>query len=237
MKQLIAIALSLALIISGVPARAASVPAHIEIKYRVSMGSMKIGEGLDVFEHNGDAYSVVSESKTAGLAAMLYQLNIRREARGKITPEGLRPRTFSESRNGKIKRSATFDWETNQVQLVDGDENKQTVALPPNTWDATSFAWNFVFTPVGNKELNINLTDGRRVTSYRYAIVGRETLNTAIGDIATLHVKKVLEGDDKRAFDVWLATERSFVPVRIRYTEKDGTAFDSLLESINVSPH
>jgi hypothetical protein len=75
------------------------------------------------------------------------------------------------------------------------------------------------------------------VTSYRYAIVGRETLNTAIGDIATLHVKKVQEGDDKRAFDVWLATERSYVPVRIRYTEKDGTAFDSLVEAINVSPH
>jgi hypothetical protein len=237
MKQLIAIALSLALVISGAPARAASVPAHIEIKYRVSMGSMKIGEGLDVFEHNGDAYSVVSESKTAGVAAMLYRLNIRREAKGKITPEGLRPRSFSESRNGKVKRSASFDWEANQVQLVDGDENKQTVALPPNTWDATSFAWNFAFTPVGNKELNVNLTDGRRVTSYRYAIVGRETLNTAIGDIATLHVKKVQEGDDKRAFDVWLATERSYVPVRIRYTEKDGTAFDSLVESINVSPH
>jgi hypothetical protein len=237
MKQLIAIALSLALIVSGAIARAASVPAHIEIKYRVSMGSMKIGEGLDVFEHNGDAYSVVSESKTAGIAAMLYRLNIRREAKGKITSEGLRPRTFSESRNGKVKRAATFDWDANQVHLVDGDENKQTVALPPNTWDATSFAWNFAFTPIGNKELNINLTDGRRVTSYRYAIIGRETLNTAIGDIATLHVKKVQEGDDKRAFDVWLATERSYVPVRIRYTEKDGTAFDSLVEAINVSPH
>ena len=43
--------------------------------------------------------------------------------------------------------------------------------------------------------------------------------------------------DDKRAFDVWLATERSYLPVRIRYTEKDGTAFDSLVEAINVSPH
>jgi hypothetical protein len=32
--------------------------------------------------------------------------------------------------------------------------------------------------------------------------------NTVIGDIATLHVKKVLEGDDKRAFDVWLAASK-----------------------------
>jgi hypothetical protein len=237
MRQLIVITLGIAMLLLGAPARAATVPAHIEIKYRVSMGSMKIGEGFDVFEHDGNTYTVVSESKTAGVAAMLYRLNIRREAKGRVTPEGLRTRTFVESRNGKVRRTATFDWEANQVHLTDGEETKQTVPLPPNTWDATSFAWNFAFVPPGNKELNINLTDGRRVTSYRYAIVGRETLNTVIGDIATLHVKKVQEGDDKRAFDVWLATERSYLPVRIRYTEKDGTAFDSLVEAINVSPH
>jgi hypothetical protein len=237
MTKLTTIALAVVFVLGSTWTRAASVPTHIEIKYRVSMGSMKIGEGFDTFEHDGKTYSVVSESKTAGVAAMLYRLNIRREAKGRITPEGLKPRTFVESRNGKMKRSANFDWEANQVQLVDGDENKQTVPLPPGTWDATSFAWNFAFVPPGDKELNINLTDGRRVTSYRYAIVGRETLNTVIGDIPTLHVKKVQEGDDKRAFDVWLATERNYLPVRIRYTEKDGTAFDSLVEAITTSPH
>jgi len=236
MKLIVAIAIGLAVIASAAAGRTVNVPAHVEIKYRVSMGSLKIGEGTDVFEHSGDSYSVVSESKTAGLAAMLYELNIRREAKGKITPEGLRPRSFSESRNGKFKRSATFDWEANQVELKDGDAPKQTVPLPPNTWDATSFAWNFAFAPASDKDFNIHLTDGRRVTSYRYAIVGRETLSTDVGELATLHVKKVLEGDDKRAFDVWLALERSFVPVRIRYTEKDGTAFDSVVEAINVSP-
>ena len=108
--------------------------------------------------------------------------------------------------------------------------------LPPNTWDATSFSWNFAFVQPAAKELNIHLTDGRRLTSYRYAIVGSETINTQIGDLATVHVKKVLEGDDKRAFDVWLALDHSYVPVRIRYTEKDGTAFESLVETLNVSP-
>jgi len=237
MKQPFLVALALAILLGGAPTRAAPIPPHIEIKYRLSMGSMKIGEGLDVFEHDSKNYTVVSESKTVGLAAILYQLNLRREAKGRITREGLRPRSFVESRNGKTTRSALFDWEANEIELSDGSEAKQTVPLPPNTWDATSFAWNFAFFQPGNKDLNINLTDGRRVTSYRYAIVGRETLKTVLGDFVTLHVKKVLEGDDKREFDVWLATERSYLPVRIRYTEKDGTAFDSVVEAINVLPH
>ena len=212
------------------------VPSRIEIKYRVSMGSMKIGEGLDVFEHDSKTYSVVSESKTAGVAAMIYRLSIKRESKGNITAAGLQPKTFVESRNGQVKRSAEFDWSANQVELSDGG-NKQTVALPARTWDATSFAWNFSFMPPAAdvKELKVNLTDGRRVADYRYAILGREKLATPLGEMDTLHVKKIQEDGDKRAFDVWLAVDKHYVPVRIRYTEKDGTAFDSLVENITIA--
>jgi hypothetical protein len=216
------------------PASDPGVPSRVQIKYRVSIASMKIGEGLDVFEHNGKTYSVVSESKTSGVAAVVYKLNIRRESNGSITAAGLRPQTFVELRNGEVKRRANFDWSAGQVQLTDGD-NKQTVALPPDTWDATSFAWNFAFAPPDGKELKVYLTDGRRVTEYRYAIAGREKLATPLGDMETLHVKKIQDPDDKRGFDVWLALERHYLPVRIRATEKDGTAFDSLVESIDLA--
>lgn len=212
-----------------------AVPARIEIKYKVSLGSMSIGEGLDVFQHDGKTYSIASESKTSGVAAMLYKLNIQREAKGTITGEGLRPDSFVESRNGQVKRSAMFDWSANQVELNDGG-SKQTVPLPPHTWDATSFAWNFAFAQPDGKEIKINVTDGRRITDYTYAILGREKLATSIGAMDTLHVKKVQDEGDKRAFDVWLAVDKHYAPVRIRATEKDGTAFDSLVESITLSP-
>jgi hypothetical protein len=227
---------ALLIAIASVPAAAADkVPSRVEIKYRVSMGSMKIGEGLDVFQHDGKTYSVVSESKTAGIAAVIYRLNIRRESKGSVTAAGLRPQSFVELRNGQAKRSASFDWSAHQAQLVDGD-NKQTVQLPPNTWDATSFAWNFSFSRPAGEELQVYVTDGRRLTEYKYAILGRETLATPLGDLQTLHVKKVQDADDKRAFDVWLAVDQHYLPVRIRATEKDGTAFDSLVESIDLTP-
>lgn len=231
-KLLFAAALLIATHALAAPEQA--VPKRIEMKYRVSIGSMKIGEGLDVFQHDGKVYSVVSESKTAGLAA-IYRLAIRRESKGTVTASGLRPQTFVEMRNGEIKRSATFDWGAKQVQLTDGD-NKQTAALPPNTWDSTSFAWNFAFAGSDNNDLQVYVTDGRRVTEYKYKIVGREKLNTAMGEIETVHVKKVQEDGDKRGFDVWLAVDRHLLPVRIRATEKDGTAFDSLVDSIKLTP-
>ena len=47
-------------------------------------------------------------------------------------------------------------------------------------------------------------------------------------------MKKVQEEGDKRAFDVWLAIDQHFLPARIRATEKDGTVFDSMVESVNL---
>jgi len=214
-------------------ALAGGMPQRVEIKYKVSMGSMKIGEGTDVFEHNGKTYHVVSESHTAGLAALIYRLDLRRESTGVVTAKGLRPDSYSETRNGQLRRSVHFDWDKKQADLQDGDR-KQTVPLPDNTWDNTSFGYNFAFGRPDGADMDLHLTDGRRVQSYKYSVVGKEQLETGLGPMNTVHVRKVLEGDDKRGFDVWLAPEHHYLPVRIRYTEKDGTTFDSVVTQINI---
>lgn len=220
------------LLAAQMPAGAlAAVPARVEITYAVFLGSMRIGEGRDVFQHDGRTYRVVSESKTAGLAAALYRLNIRRESQGRVTRAGLRPEAFTEERNGKPKRSAAFDWERKQATLVDGD-NSQTVPLPDNSWDSTSFGYNFAFVPPEAAELAAHLTDGRRLKQYRYAVLGREKLDTELGTLETLHVRRLQLPEDKRAFEVWLAVDRHNMPVRIRYTEKDGTVFDSIATKV-----
>lgn len=232
-RALLTLALTAAHLLAGA-AGAAPVPARAEIRYEVLLGSTKIGEGHDVFQHDGRTYRVVSESRTAGLAGVLYRLNIRRESQGRVVHTGLRPDSFSETRNGKPERSAVFDWEKKEATLVD-DGNSQTVALPEDTWDTTSFSYNFAFVPPESSDLGANLTDGRRIRKYRYAILGRETLDTVLGPMETLHVKKVQGPEDKRAFEVWLAVAHHNMPVRIRYTGKDGRSFDSVVTQITFS--
>jgi hypothetical protein len=236
MKHAIAFCALLLITAQSLAARAPdkAVPSRVEVKYRVSIAGLPIGEGVDVFQHDDKTYSVVSETNTIGLAAV-YRLSIRREAKGSVTARGLRSLSFVEMRNGQFKRSASFDWTAGQVQLVDGDK-KQTVQLPPNTWDAASFAWSFAFARADGKNLQVHLTDGRQVTEYNYAIVGREKLTTRLGELETVHVKKILEEGDTREFDVWLAIDQHFLPARVRLTEKDGTAFDSVVESVNLIP-
>ena len=215
-------------------AAAAKVPVRVEITYVMLLGSFPIGEGHDVFEHNGKTYKLTSASRTAGIAEKFYPLDITRVSTGAITARGLRPHSYDETRNGQLKRRVRFDWKRKKVELFDG-QTTQTVDLPDNTWDMASFGYNFAFAPATEAEMDLFLTDGRRVSPYKYAFLGRERIETELGLLDTLHVKKVQRPDDPRAFDVWLAPEQHYAPVRIRFSEENGMAVDSLVTRISFS--
>jgi uncharacterized protein DUF3108 len=212
----------------------AAVPGRVEITFRVSIGPLSVGEGRDVLQHNGKTYDLVSESKTTGLAGLLYHLNITRRSSGRIMADGLRPDSFTELRNGKPKRSARFDWDKRTALLID-EHGEQTVPLPENTWDQGSFVYNFAFAGLSKPIFLIYLTDGRRIQEYEYTVVGKETIETKLGRIETIHVKKVQPPGDKRGFDAWVSPAHQNLPVRMRITEKDGTAFDSVIAKIDYS--
>jgi len=225
--------LCLLCLVGAIARASAAPPERIEIRYAVQFGTMTIGEGRDVFEHRDGRYQVRSESKTVGLAAV-YRLDVKRESRGRIEADGLHPEFFEEIRNGKVKRRVNFDWKKRQASLFDGEETK-VVDLPDNTWDSTSFGYNFAFARPQPSDFPVNLTDGRRISDYRYAILGKERIETEIGTLETLHVKKVQEPGDKRGLEVWLAQDHHNLPVRIRYVGKDGRVLDSTVTRINYS--
>jgi hypothetical protein len=222
---------SLVLLLLAGPLPAAQPPQKVQIDYAVTSGSMKLGEGHDFLEHDGKKYSVVSETRTVGLAALFYKLNIHRESRGLLTAGGLRPLQFEENNSRKPRRAAEFDWDAGQVKLTDGDKI-ETVPLSANTFDPTSLPYAFAFAQSNQESMKVFVADGRRLADYEYRIIGKETLKTPLGDLETLHFQKVREADDKRGLEFWLSVERHFLPVRIRYVEKNGTVVDSTVTSI-----
>jgi hypothetical protein len=216
-------------------ANAARVPERVEITYSVRVGPLRIGEGRDVLGHDGKTYKVVSISSTAGVAAVLYPLDIIRQSTGRITTWGLRPEAFEETRNGKPKRRARFDWNRKQAMLFDG-KTERSVPLPDNTWDQASFGYNFAFVAAGEPAVEqVHLTDGRRIKLYAYSIVGSERLKTTLGQLDVVHVRKVNEPGDKDSFDTWIAPSYFNLPVKTRIKERGGTVFDWEVDGIQHS--
>ncbi len=217
-------------------AAADPLPARVEIHYDTYFGYIKVGETQDVLEQDGHSYHLVSESRTVGLVAYFDQLVIRHEAQGRITLGGLKPVSFTETDNGKFKHGGHFDWEAHQAVLKD-NHGGDTVALHENSWDLSTFTYTFAFNPPGGGDMDVYLASGRHMSRYRYTITGREKIDTGAGTLDTLHLKKILQGGDKRAFDLWLALNRHYLPVKIRFTAKNGSVFDSVASRIDTSGH
>jgi hypothetical protein len=222
---------SLVLLLLAGPLAAAQPPQKVQIDFAVTSGSMQLGEGHDFLEHDGKKYSVISETKTVGVAALFYKLNIRRESRGLLTASGLRPLQFEEKNSRKPRRAADFDWDAGQVKLTDGDKI-ETVPLNANTFDPTSLPYAFAFAQSNQESMRVFVADGRRLADYEYRIIGKETLKTPLGELETLHFQKVREADDKRGLEFWLSVDRHFLPIKIRFVEKNGTKVDSTVTSI-----
>ena len=225
--------LSIILVAFGVALPAAAAPPpRVEISYVIMMGSMRIGEGRDVLEHDGRRYRIVSESTPKGFASLLVN-DLRRESRGVIRGSGLRPDHFEETGRRGGARTASFDWTAGQLALGSGN-NTRTVPLPRGALDQTSLAYAFSFRPAASENFEVHVTDGRGLKQYRYREVGQETLVTPLGEIRTRHFEKVRGPDDKRGFEFWLAPDRHLLPVKLRYVERNGDAFDSIITDIKV---
>ena len=214
-------------------AMAAEPPSRIEMSFRIQTGSITLGEGRDVLEHDGKRYRVISESSPTGIASLFIN-DIRRESSGVVTETGLRPERFEEQGRKGGPRVAQFDWQAAKLTLING-ESKETVALPPDTMDQASLPYAFAFFPQTSDSFEVHVTDGRRLTQYRYRVLGKETLKTPLGEIKTIHIEKVRAPDDKRGFEFWLAVDRHYLPVKLRYVEKDGRAFDSDITRIDIN--
>jgi hypothetical protein len=210
----------------------AAAPSRIELTFEIVFGSMKLGEGRDVVEYDGSRYSVVSLSEPQGLAALFIN-DVRRESRGVVTQDGLRPERFEESGRKGGARIAQFDWSNGQLTLNSGGDT-ETVKLPPNTFDQASLPYGFVFAAPPTDSFTVHVTDGRRLTQYTYRLVGREKIKTGLGELDTLHFEKVRDPDDKRGFEFWLAVERQHLPVRLRYSDKNRRVFDSIVTDIKI---
>ena len=213
-------------------AAADELPQRVTIVFDVNRGNFSLGTGTEVLETNGSSYSIVSQTHPTGIAALIPKAKIRRESRGMITSQGLRPQQFLDQRGKDEPAIAKFDWK-NKLITYEREGNAQSEALPNIAYDRLCIAYNFVFHQPQGKEFQFSMTDGKRLSEYRYLMVGREIVNTPMGKMQTIHWTKQREKETDRGADLWLATDRNFLPVRIVFTDKDGSRYEQVATQIN----
>jgi hypothetical protein len=216
------------LVLWGAQAPAAP-PEHVTLDYEMLRNGSVLGDVVETLEHDGSTYSITSELKGRGFLALFPTL--RRTSRGRITPHGLKPDEFRDQRGPGWAVSAKFDWDA-QSLTQERKGKSETLKIPANAQDPLSLAYGFAFAPPAAKEFDVTRADGRGLTPFRFKVVGTEKLKTSLGEMPTLHVEKVRDGPNDKATDIWFASERDFLPVRVLVVDSDGTRADQILTHI-----
>ena len=195
----------------------AAPPQRVEIAYNVMRNGATMGEITGRLEHDGRHYRLEEWWKGKGVYALRGEA--RRVSRGAVAADGLRPSEFEERRPGREPRRITFDPAT------------ANSASPQQ--DRLSCIWNFAFVPP-RAETVVVVADAKGVSTHVYLPAGRERIRVSAGEFDALKLVRKRERPDERATEIWLAADRSYLPLRILVTDKDGTRLDQVAVRIAV---
>jgi hypothetical protein len=210
-------------------------PQKVSLSYDVSYNGVIAAELTEVLEHDAKSFTLSSEGRGKGLGALLYRGAAKRFCRGEVTGAGLRPLEYRDQRGDKAPATARFDWNRKTLtQEHEGKSETTNMALPLQ--DRLSFLYTFAFQQSPElkpgREIKVTLTDGKGLTQFQYKVAGTEVLKTPAGDLDTVHLVKQRESKDDKGTEIWFASSRDYLPVRVLVIEKDGARLDQVLTRI-----
>lgn len=88
----------------------------------------------------------------------------------------------------------------------------------------------------GKTDVTYAVADDGDYDEDRFAVVGKETLTTPVGEYETIKVEKVRNADSKRSTLMWFAPELDYLLVRLVQVEPDGSRYEVNLEAADIAP-
>ncbi|MDE2598920.1 MAG: DUF3108 domain-containing protein [Rhodocyclaceae bacterium] len=217
---------------SRVPARALPGSGRMRFDVTRGEGAFIVGRAVHEWTIDGDRYELKSMIETSGIVALFADVRLGQTSVGHIDADGLHPDTFQDNRKGGEYRSV-FDWTHGTLTLSNGD----VVPLPPGAQDLLSMLYQFALYPLDGPELALMVTTGRKFERYVFSIepdVELE-LNRAADDAPIRAYHLFYRGGDAEGVDVWLARDMERLPVKIRYTDRNGGVTEMVARDINYS--
>ena len=224
-----------AMLIAAPPSLGAAAPETIKASYDLFKDGLLVATIQESFEKSGAKYLIVSESTPSKLLALFVRTHLKVQSRGSVTPQGLRPDQFDYGRLDDASKNvqATFDWPSRQLHMS-FEGRKETAPLVPGTQDRLSIMYQFMFLPLDKlKVVPVQMTNGKKIESYRYQVAGSAPLDTPLGRLNALHLVKQRDAGDNNQIEVWVAAERQFVPVRVLIVESDGSRYDQIITRLD----
>lgn len=206
----------------------APLPARVEIEYELKRNDSTMAEVADVLEQANGRYRLTETWKGKGIYALLGRA--KRTSEGTLGPNGPRPSEYVDERSGRDTQRVSFDWKANTItRRYKG--RTSTEPVPTDTQDRLSFLFVLTFAARNGRPVSFHVADGRGMSRHTYEPAGRERVQIPAGDFDCLKVMRRNGSGD--VAEIWLAANRSYLPVRIVVVEKDGTRYEHIATRIS----
>ena len=151
--------------------------------------------------------------------------------------ERVKPLHFQHQRQllgSERNKTLHFDWPQQTITSTSQDKT-YTIANPQHALDHLSFQLQLQYDLLQGKSDGVyRIANKKRIKEYRFKVLGKETLSTPLGQLATVKIQ-VLRGQNKpRQTYLWLAENWHYLLVRLEQYEDDKKAFELALTGATV---
>ena len=197
--------------------RADALPAELTINYALT-SAMADGRATYSWSREGDNYKITGEAEAIGFFTLFLEGRVIQESHGVVTPQGLRPDSFTERKPSSPSEGLEFDWTAGKVTF-DRHGEKKTEPLADNVVDWLSMLFQTAANPppAAADDYPLLVLTQRKFYRFHLKVLGEEEIEIPMGKVRTLHLRHIDEKDASEVVDVWLGIEQSYLPVKLRY--------------------
>jgi len=126
-----------------------------------------------------------------------------------------------------------FDWAANKVTNVKSGKIQELDATK-NFQDSLSYQVQLSQDLIaGKKQFEYSVTNGRKIKQYKFEIIGEEILNTPLGDVKSVKVKRTRDKSDLVTY-AWFAKDFQYLLVRLQQ-EENGSAYTIYISKASIN--
>jgi len=142
--------------------------------------------------------------------------------------------TYKRTGIGKNREQAlSFDWTKNEVT---NSKNNSHMVLDASKKIQDGLSYQLQLRQdlmAGKKDLRYWITNGKKNKEYKFEIVGDEVLDTPLGQVTTLKIKRVQTSDERETY-AWFAKDFQYLLVRLQQ-EENGSAYTIYISKASLN--
>ncbi|HSD40640.1 MAG TPA: DUF3108 domain-containing protein [Burkholderiales bacterium] len=220
-------------------AEAAPAPAeyplrHAKLVFDLYYGAQpsKVGQVTHTWAQDGHEYRVETVAEAVGFVSLLFNGRLVQHSSGVFTADGLLPTVYRAELGSRSRTEvARFDWAEGKIALTSKGESR-LVDLPAGAQDPLSMLHQLYFMKPIPEAAQLDVATGRKLYRYLYRIVGETQIETPLGLVRALQMRR--QDPDGARMDVWLDLDRSLLPARIHSVDRRGMVLEQVIREARL---